>query len=106
MIRAVKIYGLGTRSEERQDTAANYDDSHSNGRNSFTYGVPHVCVHLQNVEEFKSFHFETKASIHHKEHQVCYFRQVDHRIHIIRAFEEGDAALLAGHDGDWTLRMG
>ena len=80
-------------------------------------------VRLQNIEELERFlakalaqsrsaavgvvthHLKPIRSINHKQHEVSNFANVDHRINIVIAFDEGDAFLLPADNCYWPLNL-
>ena len=50
-------------------------------------------------------HFEAKACINHQQHEICYFPNVDHRSEVVIAFDESQAAFLAGNESNWSLHF-
>ena len=72
------------------------------GQNTHDLGE---TVRLEDVEELKGLHLETKAGVDHQQDQVCNFGNVDHAVQVIVAFNEGQTPLLATDHRNRTLDL-
>lgn len=60
----------------------------------------------EDVEELHSLHLKAVVSVDHEEDNVGNLGDVDHGLELVGTFEEGQALLLRGDDGDGPLRVG
>jgi len=63
-------------------------------------------VHLADVQELKDLHFEAVACVAEQQHQIGAFGHIDHGVHIVVALQQGNPALLGGHNSNGTLYIG
>ena len=56
------------------------------------------AVNLANVQELERLHLEAETGVDHEQHEIGHFGGVDHRVDVVVAFVEGDAAVFARHN--------
>jgi len=69
-----------------------------------THDLGHA-VHLADVQKLENLHLEAVARVAEQQNQIGTLGHIDHGVDIVVALQQGDAALLGGHNGDGTLDL-
>jgi hypothetical protein len=62
-------------------------------------------LYLTNIEKFEDFHLEAEGGVDKDENEVGHLGHVHHHVDVVRALDEGQAALLAGNYGHGSLQQ-